>query len=92
MPLWPLFKPKQVGKHKEREKIKIVVSFCPVPTRRLVENSNKKQNNSKIPLWHNFKPKQVGKGREENKNFRSAPFLPDAKQKIPKKQQKNLKS
>ena len=27
--------------------------------------------------------------KRENKNYRSAPFLPDAKQKIPKKQQKN---
>ena len=30
--------------------------------------------------------------KRENKNSRSAPFLPDTKQKIPKKQQKNLKS
>ena len=28
----------------------------------------------------------------ENKNFRSISFLPDAKQKIPKKQQKNSKN
>ena len=28
----------------------------------------------------------------ENKNYRSVPFLPDAKQKIPKKLQKNSKS
>ena len=27
--------------------------------------------------------------KSENKNYRSAPFLPDAKQKIPKEQQKN---
>ena len=30
--------------------------------------------------------------KRENKNSRSAPFLPDAQQKIPKKLQKNLKS
>ena len=30
--------------------------------------------------------------KRENNNSRSAPFLPDAKQKIPKKQQKKLKS
>ena len=30
--------------------------------------------------------------KRKNKNSRSAPFLPDAKQKIPKKQQKKLKS
>ena len=27
--------------------------------------------------------------KSENKNYHSAPFLPDAKQKIPKEQQKN---
>ena len=30
--------------------------------------------------------------KRENNNYRSLPFLPDSKQKIPKKQQKNLKS
>ena len=30
--------------------------------------------------------------KRENNNYRSVPFLPDAKQKIPKKQQKNSKS
>ena len=30
--------------------------------------------------------------KRKNKNYRSVPFLPDAKQKIPKKQQKNSKS
>ena len=45
-----------------------------------------------MALWHPFKPKQVGKGRErENKNYRFASFLPDAKWKIPNKQQKNSK-
>ena len=29
--------------------------------------------------------------KRENKNYRSVPFLPDAKQKIPKKEQKNSK-
>ena len=28
-------------------------------------------------------------GKTENKNYRSVPFLPDAKQKFPKEQQKN---
>ena len=42
-------------------------------------------------------PKQVRKGRERGKiiiivPFRSVPFLPDGKQKIPKKEQKNSKS
>ena len=30
--------------------------------------------------------------KREYKNYRSVPFQPDAKQKIPKKQQKNSKS
>ena len=30
--------------------------------------------------------------KRKNNNYRSLPFLPDAKQKIPKKQQKNSKS
>ena len=30
--------------------------------------------------------------KRENKNYRSVPFLPDAKQKNPKKQQKNSKN
>ena len=34
--------------------------------------------------------KSMRKG--ENKNYRSVPFLPDAQQKIPKKQQKNSKN
>ena len=32
LPLWLHLKPKQVGKGREREKIKIVVSFCSYPT------------------------------------------------------------
>ena len=30
--------------------------------------------------------------KSENKNYHSVPFLPDAKQKIPKQQQKNSKN
>ena len=30
--------------------------------------------------------------KSENKNYRSVPFLPDAKQKTPKQQQKNSKN
>ena len=30
--------------------------------------------------------------KRENNNYRFVPFLPDAKQKIPKKQQQNTKS
>ena len=46
-----------------------------------------------MKLWHPFMPKQVGKGREREKKKIVVPlrFLPDAKLKIPKKQQKNKK-
>ena len=49
--LWPYFKPKQVGKGKEREKIKIVVSFRSYPTRnrKVQKNNNKSQ---KIKKYH----------------------------------------
>ena len=39
MKLWHPFKPKQVGKGREREKKKL--SFPSVPTRREIENSKK---------------------------------------------------
>ena len=45
----------------------------------------------KTPLWLLFKPKQVRKGGEREKikiSFRSVPFLPDGKFKIPKKEKK----
>ena len=35
------FKPKLVGKHREREKIKTVIPFHSVLTRRVIENSKK---------------------------------------------------
>ena len=34
IPLWLHFRPKFVGKCREREKIKIVIPFCSVPTQR----------------------------------------------------------
>ena len=41
IPLLLHFKPEQVGKGREREKIKIIVPFCSVPTRRVIKNSKK---------------------------------------------------
>ena len=38
IPLWLHFKPKQVGKGCERERIKIIVSFRSITTRRVIEN------------------------------------------------------
>ena len=36
--------------------------------------------------------KKMRKSENKKLSFRSVPFLPDAKQKIPKKQQKNCKN
>ena len=46
-PLWHHFKPKQVGKGREREKIKIIVSFhsCPTLNRKFQKNSIKNFKN-----------------------------------------------
>ena len=38
---WLLFKPKQDGKVREREKIKIIFPFRSVPTQPVIENSKK---------------------------------------------------
>ena len=81
IPLWLLSKPKQGGKGRGREKIKIIVPFCSnsMRNRKFQKNSKKFQKIKKIPLWHHFKPKQVGNGSErENKNYRFVSFLPDA--------------
>ena len=59
-PLWLLFKPKQVRKCRERDKIKISFPFRSYPTRN--RKFQKKRKNFKKPLWLHFKPKQVGKG------------------------------
>ena len=64
-PLWRLFKPKQVGKGQEREKIEIIVTINSYPTHNIEFQKKKKKEskNQKIPLWLHSKPKQVGKGR-----------------------------
>ena len=65
-----LFKPKQLGKGQEIEKIKIIVpiNFYATRNRNFQRNSKKKSKNQKTPLGLHFKPKQVGKGREREKN------------------------
>ena len=70
------------------------MSFRFVPSRRVIENSKKTEENSKknqkIQLWLHFKPKQDGKGSErEKKNYRFVSFRTDALEKIQEKQQKN---
>ena len=71
MSLWHPFKPKQVGKGREKEKIKIIVPLrsYPMRNRKLQRNSKKIK---KIPLWHRFEPKIGWKRRRkrQNKNYR----------------------
>ena len=77
MALWHPFKPKQVGKGREREKIKIIVPLRSYPTRNRKFQRNRKKI-KKIPLWLHFEPKIGWKRRRkrENKNYRYV-FLPD---------------
>ena len=67
----------QVGKGREREKIKIIVPFR---SRRVIENSKKKAKNLKNTITASFQAK-IGQRRprkRENKNYRSVLFPPDA--------------
>ena len=96
IPLQLLFKPKQVGKGREREKRKIIVPFRSYPTRnrKLQKNSKKFQKIKKIPFWLLFKPKQDGKGRERKKINIIVPLrsYSTSDRKFQKKQQKNSKN
>ena len=57
--LWHRIKPKQVGKGREREKIKIIVPLRSYTTRNLKfqKNCNKIQKNKNLLLRLHFKPK-----------------------------------
>ena len=62
MKLWHPFMPKEVGKGREREKIKIIVPLHSYPTRYRKFQKNRKKiqkNKKKIPLWLHFQPKSV---------------------------------
>ena len=54
---------KQFGKGKEREKIKIIISFRPYLTQNLKiqKNCKKIKKIKKMPVWRHLKPEQVGK-------------------------------
>ena len=43
IPLWHHFQPKQFRKGKEREKIKIIISFCPNLTHNRLEKAEKER-------------------------------------------------
>ena len=69
-------------------------NYRSVLTRRVIENSKKiatKFKKLKNIIMATFQAKIDWKmlRKRENKNYRSVSFLPEAKQKIPKKQQKN---
>ena len=68
----------QVGKGREREKIKIIVPFRSYPTRnRKFQNKAKKLKNTITASFHaKICWKRLRK--RENKNYRSVSFLPDA--------------
>ena len=76
------------GSPRKRENKK--KSFRQVPTRPVIENSKKLENT----ILGSFRAKICwGRPRKrENKKNRSDEFLPDPKQKIPKKQQKKSKN
>ena len=83
IPFWLQFKPKQDEKGREREKIKIIVPFRSVPTRRVRENSKQKAKNFKKlknTIMASFQPKIGWKKlrKRENKNYCSVSFLPNA--------------
>ena len=65
-----------IGKCREREKRKIVITFRSNPThnRKFQKNSKKIQKIKKIPLCVVFKPKLVGQRREREKRKTVIPF------------------
>ena len=73
----------------ERDKMKIIVAFRSYPTGNTkLQKKKKKYKNTIVASF----PAKIGWKRQrnrENKKCRSVSFPPNAKQKIPKKQQKN---
>ena len=75
-----------------KRETKIIVPFCSVPTRCVIENfikivKNSKKKEKKKYDYGSFQAK-IGRKRMrnmENKNYRFVSFLPDSQKKIPKK-------
>ena len=88
------FQDKQVGKGREREKIKKIVPMSSYPTRnREFQKIAKQFRQLKNTIMASFQAK-IGWERlrkRENKNNRSDEFLPDPEKKIPKKIAKKFK-
>ena len=77
------FQAKIGWKKMRKREIKIIVPFCYVPTRCVIENSKeiaKKLKKLKNTIVASFQAK-IGRKRlrkKENKNYPSVPFLPEA--------------
>ena len=91
------FQAKIGRKNMRKGEIKVIVPFRFVPARCIIENSKqiakkfKKLKNTVVASFQRI----IGRKRlrkRENKNYPSVPFLPEARKKIPKKWQKNLKN
>ena len=79
-PLWLLFKPKQVGKNRERVKIKIIVPISSYSTcYKEFQKKSKKFKKLKDMIFASFQAKkgQESPRKSDNKNYRSDLFLPD---------------
>ena len=69
MPLWLLFKPKQVGNGREREKIKIITPFgsCPTRERKLIKNYKKIQKIETFNYGYFSNQNRLEKAEKEKK-------------------------
>ena len=91
-----LFKQKQDGKGREREKIKKTIPMGSYPTgnQKFQKNSKKIQKFRKHHHTFISSKNRMGKAEQERKKKKKNHFdgfLPDREQQIPKKQQKNSK-
>ena len=80
-PLWHIFNPKQVGKGRERVKIKITVPINSYSTRNTeFQKNSRKLKKLKNTIMASFQAKIDWRRqrKRENKNYRSVSFLPDA--------------
>ena len=93
IPILQHFKPKQVGKSRERVKIKIIVPFRSYPNRnRKFQKSSKKIKKNTLMASSQAKIGWKRQRKRENKSYHSVSFLPDPQQKIPKKLLANSKN
>ena len=92
------FQAKIGWKKMRKRETKIIVPFCYVPARCVIENSIKivKNSKKKKKKKYDYGSFQAKIGRKmmrnmKNKNYRFVSFLPDAQKKIPKKIRKSKK-